>query len=138
MDTETQVEENSRKGGLRTMPFIIVNESFERVASYGLQTNMIIYLMKYYHMSAATGTSILGIWTALSNGLAIVGAIISDSYLGRFKAVAFGSISTLISTAVGIIVKEYWFRAVAFGSISILIVSYAISQFQQDKFLLQY
>ncbi|KAM3303973.1 hypothetical protein P3S67_015005 [Capsicum chacoense] len=121
MDTETQVEENSRKGGLRTMPFIIVNESFERVASYGLQTNMIIYLMKYYHMSAATGTSILGIWTALSNGLAIVGAIISDSYLGRFKAVAFGSISTLISTAVGIIVKEYWFRAVAFGSISILI-----------------
>ncbi|MCD7450860.1 hypothetical protein HAX54_008718 [Datura stramonium] len=96
MGTETQVEENPRKGGLRTMPFIIVNESFERVASYGLQMNMIIYLMTFYHMSAATGNSILGIWTALSNGLAIVGAIVSDSYLGRFRAVAFGSISTLI------------------------------------------
>ncbi|KAL3337119.1 hypothetical protein AABB24_029665 [Solanum stoloniferum] len=97
MDTETQlVEENPRKGGLRTMPFIIVNESFERVASYGLQANLIIYLMTYYNMTAATGTSILGIWTALSNGLAIVGAIISDSYCGRFKAVAIGSISTLI------------------------------------------
>ncbi|KAJ8569833.1 hypothetical protein K7X08_006410 [Anisodus acutangulus] len=96
MGIETEVEERSRKGGLRTMPFIIVNESFERVASYGLQTNMIIYLMTFYQMSAATGTSILGIWTALSNGLAIVGAIISDSYLGRFKAVAVGSISTLI------------------------------------------
>ncbi|XP_006355954.1 protein NRT1/ PTR FAMILY 1.2-like isoform X2 [Solanum tuberosum] len=97
MDTETQlVEENSRKGGLRTMPFIIVNESFERVASYGLQANLIIYLMTYYNMTAAAGTSILGIWTALSNGLAIVGAIISDSYCGRFKAVVIGSISTLI------------------------------------------
>ncbi|KAH0675287.1 hypothetical protein KY285_023088 [Solanum tuberosum] len=97
MDTETQlVEENPRKGGLRTMPFIIVNESFERVASYGLQANLIIYLMTYYNMTAAAGTSILGIWTALSNGLAIVGAIISDSYCGRFKAVAIGSISTLI------------------------------------------
>ncbi|KAK6788980.1 hypothetical protein RDI58_012779 [Solanum bulbocastanum] len=97
MDTETQlVEENPRKGGLRTMPFIIVNESFERVASYGLQANLIIYLMTFYNMTAATGTSILGIWTALSNGLAIVGAIISDSYCGRFKAVAIGSISTLI------------------------------------------
>ncbi|KAL3368320.1 hypothetical protein AABB24_009283 [Solanum stoloniferum] len=97
MDTETQlVEENPRKGGLRTMPFIIVNESFERVASYGLQANLIIYLMKYYNMTAAAGTSILGIWTALSNGLAIVGAIISDSYCGRFKAVVIGSISTLI------------------------------------------
>ncbi|KAK4715764.1 hypothetical protein R3W88_014102 [Solanum pinnatisectum] len=97
MDTETQlVEENPRKGGLRTMPFIIVNESFERVASYGLQANLIIYLMTYYNMTAAAGTSILGIRTALSNGLAIVGAIISDSYCGRFKAVAIGSISTLI------------------------------------------
>ncbi|KAH0668939.1 hypothetical protein KY289_023432 [Solanum tuberosum] len=97
MDTETQlVEENPRKGGLRTMPFIIVNESFERVASYGLQANLIIYLMTYYNMTAAAGTSILGIWTALSNGLAIVGAIISDSYCGRFKAVVIGSISTLI------------------------------------------
>lgn len=73
-----------------------MNESFERVASYGLQTNMIIYLMAFYQMSAATGASILGIWTALSNGLAIVGAIISDSYLGRFRAVAIGSIFTLV------------------------------------------
>ncbi|KAL3337120.1 hypothetical protein AABB24_029666 [Solanum stoloniferum] len=90
------VEENPRKGGLRTMPFIIVNESFERVASFGLQANLIIYLMTYYNMSAATGTSILGIWTALSNGLALFGAVTADFYLGRYRAVAYGSISTLI------------------------------------------
>ncbi|XP_055810256.1 protein NRT1/ PTR FAMILY 1.2-like [Solanum dulcamara] len=96
MGTETQVEEKPRKGGLRTMPFIIMNESFERLASYGSQTNMIIYLMTYYNMSAATGTSILGIWNALSSGLAIVGAIIADSYCGRFRAVAYGSIFTFI------------------------------------------
>ncbi|WMV28664.1 hypothetical protein MTR67_022049 [Solanum verrucosum] len=96
MGIETQVEEKPRKGGLRTMPFIIVNEAFERVASYGLQFNMLIYLMTYYNMSAATGTTILGLWGALSSGLALVGAIIADSYWGRFRAVAFGSISTLI------------------------------------------
>ncbi|KAK4715768.1 hypothetical protein R3W88_014106 [Solanum pinnatisectum] len=90
------VEENPRKGGLRTMPFIIVNESFERVASYGLQANLIIYLMTYYNMSAATGTIILGLWGALSNGLALFGAITADFYLGRYRAVAYGSISTLI------------------------------------------
>ncbi|KAK4376820.1 hypothetical protein RND71_003116 [Anisodus tanguticus] len=95
MVIETDNEENPRKGGLRTMPFIIVNESFERLSSYGLEPNMIIYLMTFYQMSAATGTSILGIWTALSNGLAILGAIIADSYLGRFKVVAIGSFSTL-------------------------------------------
>ncbi|KAK4715765.1 hypothetical protein R3W88_014103 [Solanum pinnatisectum] len=96
MGIETQIEEKPRKGGLRTMPFIIVNEAFERVASYGLQFNMLIYLMTYYNMSAAAGTTILGLWGALSSGLALVGAIIADSYWGRFRAVAFGSISTLI------------------------------------------
>ncbi|XP_059316575.1 protein NRT1/ PTR FAMILY 1.2-like [Lycium ferocissimum] len=95
MGTEIEVKENLRKGGLRTMPFIIVNESFERLSSYGLEPNMIIYLMTFYHMSAATGSSILGIWTALSNGLAILGAIIADSYLGRFRVVAIGSFFTL-------------------------------------------
>ncbi|KAK4376821.1 hypothetical protein RND71_003117 [Anisodus tanguticus] len=86
MVTQTELEEKSRK----------VNESFEKVASFGLQPNMIIYLMTFYKMSAATGTSILGIWTALSNGLAIVGAFVADSYLGRFMVVAIGSVSTLI------------------------------------------
>ncbi|MCE0481043.1 hypothetical protein HAX54_038423 [Datura stramonium] len=95
MGTETEVEENPRKGGLRTMPFIIVNESFERLSSYALEPNMILYLMKFYHMSAATGSSILGIWTGLSNGLAILGAIVADSYLGRFRVVVIGSFSTL-------------------------------------------
>ncbi|XP_060215740.1 protein NRT1/ PTR FAMILY 1.2-like [Lycium barbarum] len=96
MVTETELEEKSRKGGLKTMPFIIVNESFEKVGSFGLQPNMIIYLMTFYQMSAATGASILGIWNALSNGLAIVGAFFADSYLGRFRVVSIGSISTLM------------------------------------------
>uniref|UniRef100_M1DGE3 Nitrate transporter n=1 Tax=Solanum tuberosum TaxID=4113 RepID=M1DGE3_SOLTU len=88
MGTEIrQEEEKPRKG---------VNESFEMIASYGLQTNMLIYLMTFYNMSAATATTILELWAALSNGLAIVGAIIANSYLGQFRAVAFGSISTLI------------------------------------------
>ncbi|WMV28671.1 hypothetical protein MTR67_022056 [Solanum verrucosum] len=51
-------------------------------------------------MSAATATSNLGLWAALSNGLAIVGAIVADSYCGRFRAGAFGSISTLIGMIV--------------------------------------
>ncbi|XP_071718895.1 protein NRT1/ PTR FAMILY 1.2-like isoform X2 [Rutidosis leptorrhynchoides] len=86
---------HDHKGGLRTMPFIIVNEAFERIASYGLTPNMIFYLMEVYHMEAVTGTSILSIWSALSNTLSIFGAYISDSYLGRFHVIAIGSLSTL-------------------------------------------
>ncbi|KAJ0581651.1 putative proton-dependent oligopeptide transporter family, MFS transporter superfamily [Helianthus annuus] len=115
---------HDRKGGMRTMPFIIgtsnspflfltynydssfdftfvfvigtVNEAFERLANYGLMPNMIFYLMEVYNMEVVSGTSILSIWSALSNGLSIFGAFISDSYLGRFRVIAIGSFSALL------------------------------------------
>lgn len=73
-----------------------MNEACERIASYGLQPNMIIYITTFYHMEAAAASVLLGLWSAVSNGLAILGAFISDSYLGRFRAVAIGTISSLL------------------------------------------
>uniref|UniRef100_A0A8I6XPB2 Uncharacterized protein n=2 Tax=Hordeum vulgare subsp. vulgare TaxID=112509 RepID=A0A8I6XPB2_HORVV len=84
-----------RKGGLRTIPFIISNEIFEKVATYGLHANMIIYLRKRYGMSAATGTMVLYLWTAMTNFLPIFGAVLSDVFLGRFRVIALGSVVSL-------------------------------------------
>ncbi|XP_057957149.1 protein NRT1/ PTR FAMILY 1.2-like [Malania oleifera] len=94
--THRHVNPQPRKGGLRTMPFIIINESFEKVASYGLMPNMIFYLMYDYGMSTANASIILLLWSALSNVMAIFGAFLSDSYLGRFKVIALGSFSSLL------------------------------------------
>ncbi|XP_057967700.1 protein NRT1/ PTR FAMILY 1.2-like isoform X2 [Malania oleifera] len=85
-----------RKGGLITMPFIIANEAFEKVASYGLLPNMILYLMRDYNMGIAKGTNLLFFWSAATNFLPLVGAFLSDSYLGRFLTIGFGSISSLL------------------------------------------
>lgn len=113
-----------QKGGFRTMPFIIgkhislspvykrviyqtltlvsfvfcstVNESFEKVVGYGLMPNMIFYLMSGYHIATANGATILALWSATSNAMAIVGAFLSDSYIGRFWAILLGSFSSLL------------------------------------------
>ncbi|KAF5823889.1 putative proton-dependent oligopeptide transporter family, MFS transporter superfamily [Helianthus annuus] len=106
-----------QKGGLRTMPFIIstlfvhhfgfwfwfnvvfyfvANEAFEGITGQGLTSNMIFYLMEVYHMEVATGAIILSIWNSLSSGLSIVGGFISDSYLGRFRVIATGSLFSLV------------------------------------------
>jgi peptide/histidine transporter 3/4 len=82
-----------------------VNESFEKVASYGVIPNMIFYLMKGYHMQSANGASILFFWAAISNGLAIVGAFLSDAYLGRFRVITLGSFSSLV-------VSKYFFLSI--------------------------
>ncbi|KAJ4839895.1 hypothetical protein Tsubulata_003203, partial [Turnera subulata] len=89
-----------KKGGLRTMPFIIANETFEKVAGYGLMANMILYLRNEYNISNAAGANILFLWSAISNFLPIIGAFISDSFLGRFWVIALGSVITLLGMTV--------------------------------------
>ncbi|KAH9603383.1 hypothetical protein KSS87_017231 [Heliosperma pusillum] len=91
---------NNKKGGFITIPFIIANESFEKVASYGLLPNMIVYLMKDYKMSASKAQNLLYFWNAALNFLPIVGAFVADSYLGRFLTIGIGSIITLLGMIV--------------------------------------
>ncbi|XP_058074308.1 protein NRT1/ PTR FAMILY 1.2-like isoform X1 [Magnolia sinica] len=97
MDGKEKTQKSSIvKGGIRTMPFIIANESFEKVASYGLLANMILYLTGEYHITIATGASILFIWSATTNFTPILGAFLSDSYLGRFRVIGLGCIISLL------------------------------------------
>lgn len=105
--TKTTQQVTSKKlGGLRTMPFIISNETFEKVATYGLQANMILYLIFEYHLEVATGASIMFLWTSISYLTPIVGAFLSDSYLGRFRVLALGSVISLLGMVV------LWFTAI--------------------------
>lgn len=86
-------------GGLIDLPFLIfvsVNECLEKVASYGIMPNMILYLRDDYHMAIAKATNVLYTWSAMSNVLSIFGAFLSDSYLGRFRVVLIGSLSSLL------------------------------------------
>lgn len=84
------------KGGLITMPFIIVNQALEKVATYGLLPNMILYLMRDYHVGLAKGANILFLWSAVINFMPLIGAFLSDSYLGRFLTIGFGSIASFM------------------------------------------
>ncbi|KAK9690226.1 hypothetical protein RND81_09G113700 [Saponaria officinalis] len=91
-----QVSSPKKKGGFITIPFIIANESFEKVATYGLIPNMIIYLMKDYKMSVTKAQNLLYFWNAALNFLPIVGAFLADSFLGRFLTIGLGSLLSLL------------------------------------------
>ncbi|WOL14565.1 protein NRT1/ PTR FAMILY 1.2-like isoform X2 [Canna indica] len=72
------------------------NEVLEKVASYGLHANMIIYLTGTYHMTPATAATVLLIWGAISNSMPIMGAFLADSWLGKFRVIALGCFVSLI------------------------------------------
>ncbi|KAL1829372.1 hypothetical protein ACET3Z_007784 [Daucus carota] len=89
-------KQDSTKGGFRTLPSIIGNEASERLASCGLTANMIVYMRDEYKMDMVTGNNILNIWNAASNFLPVVGAFVSDSFVGRYPMIALGSIFSLL------------------------------------------
>ncbi|KAK7294213.1 hypothetical protein RJT34_17100 [Clitoria ternatea] len=88
-----------KKGGIVTMPFIIANEALSRVAIFGLQPNMIFYLMGSYKFHLAKATQLLLLYSAATNIVPLFGAFIADSYLGRFLAIGLGSSITFLGMA---------------------------------------
>ncbi|KAL1080890.1 hypothetical protein V6Z11_D09G027000 [Gossypium hirsutum] len=86
----------TKLGGLKTLAFVISTETFEKVASFGLHANMILYLINEYHMSNAKGANVLFLWSAISNFMPILGAFLSDSFLGRFRVIALGTFVSLL------------------------------------------
>ncbi|CAN1346931.1 Protein NRT1/ PTR FAMILY 1.1 [Linum perenne] len=94
-----EMPKKSTKGGFRTMPFIILNEALQTLASTGLNANMVIYLTTEFKMEAVSAGSIISLWSAASSFLAVFGATLSDSFLGRFTVILIGSAFSLLSTS---------------------------------------
>ena len=72
------------------------NETFERMASFGLLANFMVYLTRELHMDQASAANILNLWSGVSNFAPLLGAFISDSYVGRFRTIAFGSFALFL------------------------------------------
>ncbi|KAK2357468.1 protein NRT1/ PTR FAMILY 2.9 [Trifolium repens] len=90
-------EASSREvGGWRSIKYIIGNESFEKLASMSLISNLTVYLLTNYNLSGLFVVNVVQIWNGSSNIASIVGAFISDAYLGRFKTLLYGSFASLL------------------------------------------
>ncbi|KAJ1286776.1 hypothetical protein BS78_03G377700 [Paspalum vaginatum] len=82
--------------GWKCMPFILANETFEKAASFGVAANLTTYLVKRFNIGQLEATNITNIFFATLNFTPLLGAFISDSYLGRFKTLAYGCFATLL------------------------------------------
>lgn len=72
------------------------NETFERLAVFGLFANFMVYLTKELHLDQVYASNILYIWFGITNFAPLIGAFISDAYVGRFWTIAFSSFATLL------------------------------------------
>ncbi|XP_067640963.1 peptide transporter family 1-like [Eurosta solidaginis] len=72
--------------------FIISNEFCERFNYYGMRTILVLYLTRQLDYNDDDATIIFHIFTMLAYFLCLFGAIISDSWLGKFKTILYLSI----------------------------------------------
>ncbi|KAK9052129.1 hypothetical protein SSX86_028757 [Deinandra increscens subsp. villosa] len=89
-----------KPGGWRSMPYILGNESFERLASIGLVANFTVFLMTVFHMNQVAASNLINIWSGVGNFAPLVGAFISDAYVGKFWVIAFSSFGSLLGMVI--------------------------------------
>lgn len=78
------------------MPYIIGNETFEKVASVGLLSNFTVYLVNEFKMEQVAATNLANIFFGTTNFAPLLGAFISDAYWGRFRTLAYSTIASFL------------------------------------------
>ncbi|KAG8379094.1 hypothetical protein BUALT_Bualt07G0052400 [Buddleja alternifolia] len=92
-DTETEII-NYR--GIKAMPFIIGNETFEKLGAIGTLANLQVYLTTVFNMKRISATTLLSVFNGTTNFATLLGAYLCDTYFGRYKTLGFGSFASFL------------------------------------------
>lgn len=72
--------------------FIVVNEFCERFSYYGMRAVLVLYFKYFFKWDDDFATSIYHVFVALCYLSPILGAIVADSWLGKFKTIIYLSV----------------------------------------------
>ncbi|KAI7746211.1 hypothetical protein M8C21_026151, partial [Ambrosia artemisiifolia] len=80
--------------GVKAMPLIIGNETFEKLGAIGTLSNLLVYLTTVFNMKSITATTLLNVFNGTTNFSTLLGAYLCDTYFGRYKTLGFASIAS--------------------------------------------
>ncbi|KAL4333127.1 hypothetical protein GQ457_07G016890 [Hibiscus cannabinus] len=89
-----------RPAGWEAVSFVLANETFGKLASYGLIANFMVYMQREYHMHQVQAATILNGWNGASNLTPVIGAYVSDAFIGKFWTIAIGSVSIILGMVI--------------------------------------
>uniref|UniRef100_A0A3Q3X4N3 Solute carrier family 15 member 2 n=1 Tax=Mola mola TaxID=94237 RepID=A0A3Q3X4N3_MOLML len=80
--------------------FIVVNEFCERFSYYGMKALLTLYFITYLHWDKDLSTAVYHAFSGLCYFTPVLGAIIADSWLGKYKTIIYLSIIYVIGHVV--------------------------------------
>ncbi|KAJ3662813.1 hypothetical protein Zmor_007139 [Zophobas morio] len=125
--------------------FIISNEFCERFSFYGMRTILSLYLKDILLYSESDSTIIYHVFTTMAYFFPLLGAIVSDSWLGKFRTILYvsmiyacGNILLALSSAKPIGIPQAPFSLVALLLIAIGTggIKPCVSSFGGDQFVI--
>ncbi|KAK4407816.1 protein NRT1/ PTR FAMILY 8.1 [Sesamum angolense] len=93
LDYRNNPANKKKTGTWKACPFILGNECCERLAYYGMSSNLLIYFTTQLNQQNATASKNLSNWSGTCYVMPLVGAFLADAYLGRYWTIA--SFSTI-------------------------------------------
>ncbi|CAN0842831.1 Protein NRT1/ PTR FAMILY 8.3 [Linum grandiflorum] len=75
-------------GNWRACPFILGTECCERLAYYGIATNLVTYLTTNMHLGNISAARTVTTWSGTCYITPLIGAIVADAYWGRYWTIA--------------------------------------------------
>ncbi|KAG2707647.1 hypothetical protein I3843_05G145000 [Carya illinoinensis] len=75
-------------GNWRACPFILGTEGCERLAYYGIATNLVTYLTNKLHEGNISAARNVTTWQGTCSLTPLIGAVLADAYWGRYWTIA--------------------------------------------------
>lgn len=110
VETDSKKINHPRRGGIRTLPFILANEVCDRFAGAGFHSNLISYLTQELNMPLVAASNTLTNFGGTSSFTPLIGALFADSFAGRFWTITVGCLIYelgLISITVSTILPHF-------------------------------
>ncbi|GAU44536.1 hypothetical protein TSUD_335180 [Trifolium subterraneum] len=74
----------SKTGRWKACSFLVGYELFERMAYYGISTNLVVYLTNKLHQGTVESSNNISNWGGSVWLMPLAGAYVADAYLGRY------------------------------------------------------
>ncbi|KAL8504838.1 hypothetical protein ACS0TY_016141 [Phlomoides rotata] len=91
-DGTTDIQKNpankQKTGKWKACRYILVTECCERLAYYGMSTNLVNYLIVRFNQGNAAASKSVTNWQGTCYITPLIGAFLADSYLGRYYTIA--------------------------------------------------